>query len=66
METDLTDHEILLRLRRGDASALDAILNANWSQLVRYVSSMGVDSDTAEDIAQQAFVRLWELGEDLR
>ena len=66
MEPDRTDCKLVLRLRNGDANALDAVLKLHWAPVLHYVSALGVDSDTAEDVAQQAFVRLWERREILR
>lgn len=50
------------RLRHDDASALEEILERYWIPLVRYARGMqGArdEGDTAEDAAQEAFVRLW-------
>lgn len=66
MEPDRTDCKLVLRLRNGDAGALDAILRLFWHQLVDYASALGVDRDTAQDVAQQVLVRLWERREVLR
>lgn len=60
MEPDRTDRRLVLRLRAGDAGALEVVMRLYWSLVVRYAASLGVDSDTAEDVAQQTFVRLWE------
>ena len=66
MEPDRTDCKLVLRLRNGDAEALEAVLKLHWNRLLTFVAAFGVDSDTAEDIAQQTFVRLWERREVLR
>ena len=60
MESGRTDRDLLLRISRGDTAALGVVLDLYWAQLVDYVTKMGVDRDTAEDVTQQAFVRLWE------
>jgi RNA polymerase sigma-70 factor (ECF subfamily) len=60
MEPDRTDCNLVLRLRNGDAGALSVVMQLHWTQLVNYVAALGVDRDTAEDVGQQAFVRLWE------
>ena len=65
MERDQTDQDLVLRLRNGDADALETALREHWNHVVNYVSSLGVDRDTAEDVAQQAFVKLWERREAL-
>lgn len=53
--------ECLVRLRRGSSEALEELLNAYRSSLVAYAYKL-VDgrSDLAEDLVQEAFVRLWE------
>ena len=55
-------HRWLDRLREDDAVALEELLERYWVPLVRY--SRGLrgardEGDTAEDAAQEAFVRLW-------
>jgi RNA polymerase sigma-70 factor (ECF subfamily) len=66
MEPDRTDCKLVLRLRNGDADALDVVLKLHWATLLDYLTALGVCSDTAEDVAQQTFVRLWERRETLR
>jgi RNA polymerase sigma-70 factor, ECF subfamily len=53
--------ECLDRLRRGSAEALDELLHGYWKSLAAYAEQL-VDgrSDLAEDLVQEAFVRLWE------
>jgi RNA polymerase sigma-70 factor (family 1) len=48
-------------LRRGDESAFDAVFRKYYEPLCHY--AMGLtngDPDEAEDLVQQAFVKLWE------
>jgi RNA polymerase sigma-70 factor (ECF subfamily) len=51
------DAELMARLGRGDASALTELIQRHWKPVVCYASSL-VDADTAEDIAQETFLRL--------
>ena len=60
------DRELVLRIRKGDAGGLGVALDKYWTPLVHFVAALGVDCDTAEDVAQQAFVRLWERREQLK
>lgn len=53
------DSELLERVRGGDAAALQGLLQNHWAPLVRYVRRMLPDPDDAQDIVQEAFVRLW-------
>src|SRR3990172_4378505 len=48
------------RIRRGDEQALDQLLEDRWAPLVTYVAARVGDIELAKDIAQDAFVRLWE------
>lgn len=48
------------RIRKGDASAFDALVGELWAQLVRYAARFFGSAEDAQDIAQEAFVRLWE------
>lgn len=60
-----TDRELLDRLSRGDVAALDIALSRHWSSLITYVGSVIGSRDAAEDVAQEAFCRLWERSEQL-
>lgn len=51
------------RIRSGDPEAFRALLEETWTPLVRYVEGRAGSLDTAQDIAQEAFVRLWERRE---
>jgi len=53
--------ERVARLRRGDQPALEEIVAQYWSSIVRYVDRLVHDRDVAEDVAQTAFVRLWQI-----
>src|SRR5207245_2115875 len=48
------------RPRRDDETALDRLLEDRWRALVAYVLGRVGDVELAKDIAQEAFVRLWE------
>jgi RNA polymerase sigma-70 factor (ECF subfamily) len=43
-----------------DAEALDELLRRFWHPLVAYVSRLLGDTESAEDVVQRAFIRLWE------
>lgn len=61
------DQTLLDQIRRGDEAAFDALFRTHYAPLCRYAASMaGGDVDEAEDIVQQAFVRLWENRETLQ
>lgn len=54
------------RMRQGDVSAFDAFVAGQWPQLVRFAVSILCNLDDAKDVAQEAFVRLWEQRSALR
>ena len=56
----LTDDELLVRLRSDDANALDLALARNWSLVVDYARRLTGSEDVAEDVAQRAFCQLWD------
>lgn len=57
---DASVEDLGARLRAGDAGALDELLGTTWKPLVRFLIRFVDGTDAAEDIAQRAFVRVWE------
>ena len=54
---------LLTRLRAGEAESLSEILERHWHACVLYAKSLldqPDQDDVAQDLAQEAFVRLWE------
>lgn len=56
---------IVCRLADGDAAALSELLDLFWAPLVRYAIRVLGTQDAAEDVVQEAFIRLWETREQL-
>jgi RNA polymerase sigma-70 factor (ECF subfamily) len=54
------DVELLTLVRGGDAAAFARLVSRYWNPLVGYLARIVPTVDAAEDIAQEAFVRLWE------
>ncbi|MBI4420782.1 MAG: sigma-70 family RNA polymerase sigma factor [Gemmatimonadetes bacterium] len=54
------DAELLEQIRAGDAGAFGAWLKIRWHPLVRYCARILPSGDSAEDVAQEAFIRFWE------
>ncbi|MGH7554201.1 MAG: RNA polymerase sigma factor [Longimicrobiales bacterium] len=48
------------RVRRGEEAALDALLRRYWRPLVAFSLGFVRDLDNAEDVVQEAFVRVWQ------
>lgn len=63
MKAEAADIALLARVLNGDETGLAALLDRHWHSLVRYSRSILNDSDAAEDVVQQVFVRLWERRE---
>ena len=53
------DPTLMRRLKAGDEQAMSALLAQHWTPVVRYVFGLLGSWDQAEDVAQDAFVRLW-------
>ena len=54
------DSQLLDRMVAGDAGAFAILLDQYWRPLVLYCARILGSRANAEDIAQEAFVRLWE------
>src|SRR5688572_16625883 len=52
--------QIAERIRAGDISAYNALLESHWSALVRYAMGLTRSWDDAQDLAQEAFARVCE------
>jgi RNA polymerase sigma-70 factor (ECF subfamily) len=54
-----SDLELMLRVREGDASSFDELLRRYRTPLVKYFCRMLRDEALAEDLAQEAFLRVY-------
>jgi RNA polymerase sigma-70 factor, ECF subfamily len=61
----MDDSDLLYRLRRGDSDALDALLARHWDAVVMFGIRTLSCADAAEDLAQEAFISLWERRAEL-
>ncbi|HUG41262.1 MAG TPA: sigma-70 family RNA polymerase sigma factor [Longimicrobiales bacterium] len=52
--------DLMLALRDGDPSALEALVGRYWEPLVRYAVRLLHSVDVAEDAVQDAFLTVWE------
>lgn len=55
---------LVQRLVRSDPTALDLLIERFWEPLVVYASRILDDVALAEDVAQEAFVRMWAEREE--
>jgi len=54
------DTEIIGRIRKGDIGQFESLFKSSYVSLVRYAKTLIKDHDTAEEIVQDLFFRLWQ------
>lgn len=59
------DHALLTRVRRQDAQAFRILVDRHLGSIVALARRMLKDEAEADDIAQEALLRLWRAGETL-
>lgn len=52
-------------IRNSDEQAMERAFRVLYPAIYRYVSYKNADTETAEDIAQETFLRLWQSRENL-
>jgi RNA polymerase sigma-70 factor (ECF subfamily) len=62
----LRDSEIIGRIKQGDAGQFESLFRSSYVSLVRYAKTLIKDHDTAEEIVQDLFFRLWKDKEKLQ
>jgi len=55
-----SDSEIIRRIRQGDKQEFEKLFRSSYVSLVRYAKRILKDHDTAEEIVQDLFFRLWQ------
>jgi RNA polymerase sigma-70 factor (ECF subfamily) len=58
--------ELIRRLRADDESALELLVAAYWLRLARFVDGILDGEGSADDIVQEAFIRLWTRRNELK
>lgn len=61
----LGDSEIIRRIRQGDEGQFESLFRSSYVSLVRYAKTLIRDHDTAEEIVQDLFFKLWKDKEKL-
>ena len=56
----IRDTEIIGRIRQGDIGQFESLFRSSYVSLVRYAKTLIKDHDTAEEIVQDLFFRLWQ------
>lgn len=54
------DSEIAGRIRKGDKAEFESLFRSSYVSLVNYAKTLIRDYDTAEEIVQDLFVRIWQ------
>jgi RNA polymerase sigma-70 factor, ECF subfamily len=57
---------IVAEIIKGDHKAFETIFNTYFKKLYVFAKEYVIDSETAREIVQEAFVKLWEVKENLR
>jgi RNA polymerase sigma-70 factor (ECF subfamily) len=60
------DNEIIRRIRKGDVHQFESLFRSSYVSLVRYAKTLIKDYDSAEEIVQDLFFRLWNDKEKIR
>ena len=60
------DSEIAGRIRKGDKAEFESLFRSSYVSLVKYARPLIKDQDTAEEIVQDLFVRLWQEKEKIK
>jgi RNA polymerase sigma-70 factor, ECF subfamily len=56
----IRDNRIIKRIRNGDIGQFESLFRSSYVSLVRYAKTLIKDQDTAEEIVQDLFFRLWQ------
>lgn len=62
----IRDTEIIRRIRQGDIGQFESLFRASFVSLARYAKTLVRDHDTAEEIVQDLFFRLWKDREKIQ
>jgi RNA polymerase sigma-70 factor (ECF subfamily) len=62
----IRDSEIIGRIRQGDEGEFESLFRSSYVSLVRYAKTLIRDHDTAEEIVQDLFFRIWKDREKLQ
>jgi len=60
------DIEIVGRIRQGDLKQFEELFRSSYGSLVKYARTLIKDHDTAEEIVQDLFFKLWQNKEKLK
>ncbi|MEL7530149.1 MAG: RNA polymerase sigma-70 factor [Bacteroidota bacterium] len=66
MSVDQKEQQWLSRISKGDRSALEELFREYYTPLVRFAYTKLQDSELAEDVVQEVFVKLWNIRENVK
>jgi len=59
------EREIIRRIKEGDMEVFETLFKSSYISLVKYAGTFVKDRDTAEEIVQDLFVKIWNERENL-
>lgn len=62
----IRDKDIIGRIRKGDIKQFESLFRSSYVSLVKYSKKLIKDQDTAEEIVQELFFRLWQDREKIK
>jgi RNA polymerase sigma-70 factor (ECF subfamily) len=62
----ISDTEIIRRIRQGDTGQFESLFRSSYVSMVRYAKRLVKDQDSAEEIVQDLFFRLWQNKEKIK
>lgn len=65
ISTPANNRELLLRAARGDEDSFSELFDTHHGRLVAFVARMTGSTETAKDIVQEVFIKVWEKKEAL-
>jgi len=65
-EKSISEHGLLVGLRRGDYQAFNALFDNHGKSVLNFLIHIGAKSDEADEGVQEVFTRLWEKRETVR
>jgi len=65
-QVQASEEELLIRLKSGDEAAFEVLYNIHVAKMYRYALGILKSPALAQDVIQDAFVKLWERAEEIR
>jgi RNA polymerase sigma-70 factor (ECF subfamily) len=62
----IRENESIGRIRKGDIKQFETLFRSSYASLVKYARTIIKDQDTAEEIVQDLFFRLWQDKEKIK